>query len=100
MFNACFGSKLAEPFVNKISQVSRRSASARPLCRCLGVSTTFMQVSMSKAVAIALSTSWTVGHTKHADLVRQEMRGRIDRDVSDIGENARDKIGTAAPRHL
>jgi hypothetical protein len=31
-----------------------------------------------------------VGHSKEANLVRQQMPVRIDRDVSDIGEHARD----------
>ena len=41
-----------------------------------------------------------VGHAKEADLVGQQMPVRIDGDVADIGEHARDKIGAAAPRHL
>jgi hypothetical protein len=39
-----------------------------------------------------------VGHAEEADLVRQQMTVRIDRDVADIGEHARDKIGP--PRQI
>jgi hypothetical protein len=41
-----------------------------------------------------------VGHSKQADGVGQQVLTRFDRDVSDIGERARDKIGAAAPRNL
>ena len=45
-----------------------------------------------------------VGHAEEADLVREQMPVRIDRDVSDIGEHAGDKIGAAgsspSPRSL
>jgi hypothetical protein len=37
---------------------------------------------------------------QQADGVGQHVLTRFDRDVSDIGERARDKIGAAAPRNL
>jgi hypothetical protein len=53
---------------------------------------------VQKTQAARVAGRGVVGHAEEADLVRQQMTARIDRDVADIGEHARDKIGP--PRQI